>query len=106
MMRAAWLAQELLTTFEGELHSVALVPSSPDCAGGIFVVKLDDKTIWDRKAEGRHAEAKELKRRVRDIINPARDLGHSDVKTVITDDAVHNLSDDEAEEQRQFFGVA
>eukprot|EP00586_Coscinodiscus_wailesii_P018764 CAMPEP_0172509484 /NCGR_PEP_ID=MMETSP1066-20121228/220655_1 /TAXON_ID=671091 /ORGANISM="Coscinodiscus wailesii, Strain CCMP2513" /LENGTH=135 /DNA_ID=CAMNT_0013287981 /DNA_START=377 /DNA_END=784 /DNA_ORIENTATION=+ len=102
MFRAAWLAQELLTTFEGDLHSVALVPSRPECRGGVFIVTIDGETVWDRKEEGRHAEAKELKQRIRDMINPDRDLGHSESKDRIAED----LSDEEANEQRKFFGVA
>ena len=35
LTRAAWLAQELLTTFEDELEEVALVPGS----GGILEVR-------------------------------------------------------------------
>lgn len=35
--------------------------------------------LWDRKAEGGFPETKVLKQRVRDHIDPKRDLGHSDV---------------------------
>lgn len=75
LLRAAWLAQELLSTFEGELGEVALVPAP---AGGTFEVRLDGETIWSRAAEGRFPEAAELKRRLRDRIAPGRDLGHAD----------------------------
>ena len=34
--------------------------------------------LWDRKTEGRFPEAKELKQRVRDVIDPGKDLGHSE----------------------------
>lgn len=34
--------------------------------------------LWDRKTDGGFPETKELKRRVRDIIEPERDLGHVD----------------------------
>lgn len=74
LLRAAWMAQELLTTFEHELGEVALVPGS----GGIFEVRVNDALIWSRQAEGRFPEIKELKQRVRDLIAPDRDLGHSD----------------------------
>jgi selenoprotein W-related protein len=74
LLRAAWLAQELLSTFSDELGEVALVPGS----GGVFEVHVDNRLVWSRKAEGRFPEAAELKQRVRDIIDPARDLGHSD----------------------------
>ncbi len=74
LLRAAWLAQELLTTFEDELGGVTLVPGT----GGIFEARLGNHILWSRKSEGRFPEAKELKQRIRDQIAPERDLGHSD----------------------------
>ena len=74
LLRAAWTAQELLTTFQGELAEVALVPGT----GGVFDVRLDGALVWSRAAEGRLPELKELKQRIRDVISPGRSLGHSD----------------------------
>ncbi|HXH21247.1 MAG TPA: SelT/SelW/SelH family protein [Dehalococcoidia bacterium] len=74
LTRAAWVAQELLTTFVDDLGEVALVPGK----GGVFDVRLDGEVIWSRAAEGRHAEITELKQRLRDRIAPGRSLGHSD----------------------------
>ncbi len=74
LLRAAWLAQELLTTFVTDLAEVALVPAT----GGTFRVLLDDELLFDRASEGRFPEAKELKQLVRDRVAPERDLGHSD----------------------------
>lgn len=74
MMRAAWMAQELLVTFEDELGGVTLRPGT----GGVFMVRVDGETVWSRKAEGRFPEMKELKQVIRDRIAPDRDLGHSD----------------------------
>lgn len=74
LLRAAWLAQELLTTFEVDLESVALKPGT----NGIFELTLNQLVIFSRKDAGRFPEAKELKQLVRDVIDPARDLGHSD----------------------------
>jgi hypothetical protein len=34
--------------------------------------------LWDRKVDGGFPETKELKRRVRDVIEPGRNLGHVD----------------------------
>jgi selenoprotein W-related protein len=76
MLRAAWMAQELLTTFQEELGEVALVPGT----GGVFEVRLDDDLIWSRKDQGRFPEGKELKQLVRDRVAPERSLGHSDRK--------------------------
>jgi selenoprotein W-related protein len=74
LLRAAWLSQELLTTFAQELGEVALVPS----AGGIFEVRLEGETIFSRRQQGRFPETKELKQLVRDRIAPEKSLGHSD----------------------------
>ena len=74
MLRAAWLAQELLSTFSEEIGEVALIPGT----GGIFEIHCDDALLWERKADGGFPEAKVLKQRLRDVIDPARDLGHAD----------------------------
>lgn len=74
LLRAAWLAQELLTTFETDLTSVNLMPGT----GGILEVRLNGALIFSRKAAGRFPEAKELKQLIRDVIDPERSLGHSD----------------------------
>jgi selenoprotein W-related protein len=71
--RAAWLAQELLTTFERGL-SVTLSPGDR----GELTVSLDGEVLFDRRAAGRFPEPKELKQAVRDRVDPGRDLGHSD----------------------------
>jgi selT/selW/selH-like putative selenoprotein len=90
MLRAAYFAQELLSTFGGSIGEVALIPAT----GGLFTVHLTYKPqsegaadedvqvqevlIWDRKAEGGFPETKILKQRVRNHIEPGKDLGHSD----------------------------
>ncbi|KAM4060231.1 rdx family protein [Hirsutella rhossiliensis] len=94
MLRAAYYAQELLSTFSLSLGEVALQPST----GGTFVVAIQhrpqqpagavvatstattttNKVLWDRRVDGGFPETKELKRRVRDVVEPARDLGHVD----------------------------
>lgn len=73
-MRAAWTAQELLTTFATELGEVALVPG----VGGVFEVRLGEETLWSRQGEGGFPELPHLKRLVRDRIAPERSLGHSE----------------------------
>jgi len=74
ILRAAWLAQELLMTFGAELGELALIPGG----GGVFEVRLDGETLFSRRQAGRFPEAKDLKQLVRDRICPGRDLGHSD----------------------------
>jgi selenoprotein W-related protein len=75
MMRAAWTAQELLSTFEGDLDKVSLLPSP---TSGCFQVRLNGYVVHDRKADGGFLELKVLKQRIRDHLNPEKDLGHSD----------------------------
>ena len=79
LLRAAWAAQELLTTFQGQLKSVTLVPNDKR-PGGVFDVRVSGQTVFSRKAEGRFPEMKELKQLVRDFVDPEKDLGHSDTK--------------------------
>ncbi|KAF1934262.1 uncharacterized protein M421DRAFT_415299 [Didymella exigua CBS 183.55] len=82
--------QELLSTFGTQIGEIALIPAT----GGLFQVELTylppnstDSTelqaskvlLWDRKTEGGFPETKVLKQRVRDHIDPKKDLGHSDV---------------------------
>jgi selenoprotein W-related protein len=74
LLRAGWMAQELLTTFPADLGEVALVPGT----GGVFQVRLDDELLWDRRAEGGFPELSRLKQLVRDRVAPDRSLGHSD----------------------------
>ena len=78
LLRAAWYAQELLSTFQGQLGEVALVPGT----GGRFQVYCDGTLVWDRKEAGRFPEAKELKQVIRDQIAPDQSLGHSDKQDV------------------------
>lgn len=74
VLRAAWLAQELLLTFADELGELALVPG----LGGVFEVRLNGELLFSRAQNGRFPESKELKQLVRDRIAPGKDLGHSD----------------------------
>lgn len=91
MLRAAYFAQELLSTFSTAIGEVSLQPTT----GGVFQVHLTYRPVssdgldpsntqpqtdllWDRKTEGGFPETKVLKQLVRDRIEPAKDLGHSD----------------------------
>lgn len=74
LLRAAWMAQELLTTFDVEIGEMVLVPGT----GGIFEVRVGEELVWSRKEKGRFPDIKELKQLVRDRVAPGRDLGHSD----------------------------
>lgn len=75
MLRAAYMAQELLSTFTDEVHGVLLKPSE---TGGTYIVTINEVVVFDRKEEGRFPEIKELKQIVRDVVSPDKSLGHSD----------------------------
>jgi selenoprotein W-related protein len=77
LLRSAWLAQELLTTFEQDLGALELVPSP---VSGTFQIRVDGALVWCRQADGGFPQAAELKRRVRDRVAPGRPLGHSETK--------------------------
>ncbi|MFT4043694.1 MAG: SelT/SelW/SelH family protein [Gordonia sp. (in: high G+C Gram-positive bacteria)] len=74
LLRANWMAAELLNTFGTDLAALTLVPGT----GGIFTIDVDGTRIWDRKSDGGFPGAAELKRRVRDTALPDWQLGHSD----------------------------
>lgn len=76
LLRAGWMAQELLSTFGADIGEVVLVPGM----GGVFTITCDDALIWDRKRDGGFPDAAKLKQLVRDQAWPDRDLGHSDRK--------------------------
>ncbi|KAK9717448.1 hypothetical protein K7432_006185 [Basidiobolus ranarum] len=76
VLRAGWVAQELLVTFGQAIGEVALIPGN----SGVFQVRVDGETIWDRKLNGGFPELKDLKQLVRDKVAPEMALGHSDSK--------------------------
>ena len=74
LLRAGWMAQELLSTFGEALGAVTLVPGT----GGIFEIRVDGALIWERKRDGGFPDIRTLKQMVRDRVEPGRDLGHLD----------------------------
>ena len=76
LLRAAWMAQELLTTFSDELGEVAMIPGT----GGVFNIRVSDELVWSRADNQGFPDIKQLKQLVRDRVAPTKDLGHSDVK--------------------------
>lgn len=74
LLRAGWMAQELLSSFGQDLGAVTLVPGS----GGVFTVEVDGVLIWERRRDGGFPDAKRLKQALRDRLWPERDLGHLD----------------------------
>ena len=75
MLRAAYMAQELLTTFTDYVYGVTLQPSE---TSGKYCISIDGILLFDRKEQGRFPEIKELKQLVRDKVSPDKNLGHSD----------------------------
>jgi selenoprotein W-related protein len=72
LLRAGWLAQELLSTFEQELGEVALVPGS----GGIFEIRLDGEVLASNRDDKPMPEVSDVKRLLRDRVAPGRRIGH------------------------------
>ncbi len=78
LLRAAYMAQEILTTFNDDVKQVSLQPSE---IGGAYKIFIDDNKIFDRKEYNGFPEIKEIKQMVRDVVNPEKSLGHADRKT-------------------------
>ena len=72
LLRAAWMAEELLTTFGAELGEVALRPGS----GGIFEVALDGTVVATNRDHAPTPDPADVKRAIRDRISPSRKIGH------------------------------
>ncbi len=77
LLRAAYMAQELLTTFSEDIYGVTLQPSQ---VSGRYTIYINDEIIFDRKRMERFPEIKELKQLVRNVVSPEKNLGHSDAK--------------------------
>ncbi len=75
LLRAAYMAQEFLTTFANELSAVTLQPSE---TAGQFTISSATAIIFDRKQNGSFAEIKEIKQLIRDVIAPEKKLGHNE----------------------------
>jgi selenoprotein W-related protein len=74
LLRSAWMAQELLATFEAEIAALTLRPAGT----GVFEIHVNGERIWSRSEQGGFPEVTELKQLVRDRVAPERDLGHVD----------------------------
>jgi len=87
LLRSAWMAQEVLSTFSLEIGEVGLVPGT----GGVFEIRLDGDLVWERKRDGGFPDIKTLKQIVRDRIDPQRDLGHIDRAAESNKDTSQNI---------------
>ena len=100
MLKSFWYAQELLSTFSKTdgLDAVTVLPSTDDKTG-IFVVRLVESStdldeeekedgekrkmmmeLWDRNTMSGFPQPKDIKQKIRDVIDPNKYLGHSDTQ--------------------------
>ncbi len=77
LLRANWLAEEILMTFGETLEAVTLRPGH----GGIFDVYVGDELVFSKQRAERFPDSAELKQLIRDRVAPEMSLGHSDKKT-------------------------
>ncbi|MGZ3846724.1 MAG: SelT/SelW/SelH family protein [Flavisolibacter sp.] len=75
LLRAAYMAQEFLATFQEDIDSVSLKPSE---VAGRYTISIAEEIVFDRKRQGGFLEIKELKQIIRDKVNPGKSLGHAD----------------------------
>jgi selenoprotein W-related protein len=109
VLRASYIAQEILSTFSTEIKAISLIPidhntSHPqdadhddDDTTSLFTVRLNDTELiytYPYQADSDMTQTsssipqkwiatKELKQRIRDYINPTKNLGHSDVVMIV-----------------------
>jgi len=77
-----WMAQELLQTFSTILRSAL-----DSRYRGVFEIRIDGAApLGSESATAGFRDPKELKQRVRDLIDPGRDLGHADRQKTATED--------------------
>jgi selenoprotein W-related protein len=75
LLRAAYMAQEILTTFTDEIYAVTLKPSE---VNGQYTIYIGDTKVFDRKEYGGFPEIKEIKQVIRNVVAPEKNLGHTD----------------------------
>jgi selenoprotein W-related protein len=75
LLRAAYMAQEILTTFADEVGAVTLKPSE---INGRYAIHINEAKVFDRKEYCGFAEIKEIKQMIRDVVAPGKNLGHTD----------------------------
>jgi len=81
LLRAAYIAQGLVTTFESELDSVALKRID---ATGNFVISINGKKAFDRKEFGGFPEIKGLKQLVSTWLSQQKPTGIQIQKHIIS----------------------
>ncbi len=74
MLRGAWFAQEILSSFESDIEGVTLKPGG----GAVFEIRINDTHVRSRVDDGGFPDIKLLKHRVCDVVAPGREMGHLD----------------------------
>ena len=87
LLRAAYMAQEFLTTFENELKGVTLQPSE---VSGDFHISIDGRKIFDRKEYGGFPEIKELKQQNEKLNNVILELKGETINNINSHNAITN----------------
>lgn len=77
-MEIAYAAAEQSLSSPSTSSDAQTSPAQPSAAASQASVTMQHRVLWDRKTNGGFPETKELKRRVRDVIEPERNLGHVD----------------------------
>ena len=57
MLRATWIAQEILSTFEEDISTISLEPGK----GGVFEIQVNEILIWSLKKERKFPQPKDFK---------------------------------------------
>lgn len=104
MMKGSWICQEILSTFQNEIHSVTLIPIRSPEEKGTLMVSLRDNILWDQKEDGKAINIEKIKIRLRDIVACDKDLGF-DHDLDEKDEQLQEISDDDAADIRSYFGV-
>ncbi len=69
--------RELPPNFSEDIRGVSLIPGNQ---AGIFEIRCGRDIIWERGKKNGMPQIKDLKRKVRDLVAPDKDLGHIDNK--------------------------
>lgn len=78
LLKSAYFAQEILTTFEEEVDAVTLKPHRGQ--DGSFTIYHNGEVLWDRRANNGFPNMRQMKNLIRDKVSPAKNLGHTELQ--------------------------
>ena len=111
LLRAAFVGQELMRELREDassysIQSLSLLPATPPIKGGAFLVTCNQNIVWDRSEEGRFPEIDELLARMRTKLEHKNSSTVDENPQQMEGPAMwEDLSDDDASDMRQYFGV-